>query len=510
MSPGRSSARVIIAALAAGEFLVALDINVLTVALPSIQRTFNAGILGLQWAVIAYMIAGAALAVPFGALGDRLGRRRLYIVGMVIFAVGSAVSACAPHISILIAGRAVQGVGSAAMGTLALAMLVTNAAPGGIPRLVGLWTAVATGAAAIGPIVGGGLVEVAGWRWVFLINVLLLVVLIPIVIKEVPQDSVPAAAGDRVGFLAPALLTVAIMLMAGGATMLERQPWSSPWVWGSVAAGLLAIAIVVIQQRRTDRPFTDWGALRHRPVPATLVVMVVLGMTLAGSLLPISMLAQNVLGLTPIIMGLSSFCASVALMTCSPLAARVLLRLGLGPTIGLGLLITAAGLIGLSQISLASGPLFLSAWFAVLGVGLGLGMTSASSGALSSVPRSSVGAVSGFLNLVGSVAAVLGIALLGAISAIIVSIQWAELGTSVSDWQTLTDEVVSGAIPQIRDLAGAQAAALAGQSYLAGVRGALMIAGVTMAVMAFVVAPMLGLRGRTSAAAETAAAEAAA
>lgn len=496
MNRGRSDGRLIIATLAAGEFLVALDINVLTVALPSIQRSFGAGMLGLQWAVIAYMIAGAALAVPFGALGDRVGRRRLYIVGAGIFAAGSALSAIAPHIGVLIAGRAVQGVGAAAMGTLALAMLVSRAAPDGIPRIVGLWTAVATGAAAIGPLIGGVLVELAGWRWVFLINVMLLAALIPIVTREITPDAAAERATSRVGFLAPAVLTIAIVLLAGGSTLLERLPWTNPWVLGSIGAGAITVIAFVIQQRRSSHPLTDWAALRHRPVPATLVVMVVLGMTLAGSLLPVSMLAQNVLGLTPVVMGVTSFAASLTLMTCSPLAARVLQRLGLGPTIGLGLLITAGGLTGLSSITLDAGPVFLMVWFAVLGVGLGLGMTSASSGALGSVPKESVGAVSGFLNLVGSVAAVLGIALLGALAAIIVALDWSRTGASLADWQSLTDEVISGAIPQIRESVGSQAAALAGQSYLAGVRGALLIAGVAMAVMALVVTPLLGVRGQ--------------
>lgn len=494
MPTGRSSARIVIAALAAGEFLVALDVNVLTVALPSIQRSFDAGMLALQWAVIAYMIAGAALAVPFGALGDRLGRRRLYLLGMVIFAAGSAVSAFAPHIGVLIAGRAIQGVGSAAMGTLALAMLVSQADESRVPRIVGLWTAVATGAAAIGPLVGGALVQFAGWRWVFLINVLLLVVLIPIVIREVPLDDARKKVAGRVSYLAPAMLTIAIMLLAGGATLLERLSWTSLPVLGCLVAGLAVSALFVVQQRRSANRLTDWSALRHRPVPATLVVMVVLGMTLAGSLLPISMLAQNVLGMTPVLLGLASFCASLALMTCSPISARVLERIGLGPTVGLGLLITAGGLLGLAQLGMESGPTFLAAWFSVLGVGLGLGLTAASSGALGSVPRTSVGAVSGFLNLVSSVAAVLGIALLGAIAAALVAAEWSRIAVDVSGWQDLRDEVISGAIPQIQRIAGPQAASLAGQAYLAGVRGSLTIAGFVMALMAFVVVPLLGRR----------------
>src|SRR6056297_2164384 len=146
-------------ALAVGQFLVGLDLSVMSVALPSIQREFNEGMLQLQWAVMAYMVAGAALAVPFGALGDRIGRRRVYLFGTTTFVVGSAVSALAPGMIALILGRALQGIGSGAMGTLALAMLVAMVPHDAIPKLIGLWTAVTSGASALGPLIGGGLVS---------------------------------------------------------------------------------------------------------------------------------------------------------------------------------------------------------------------------------------------------------------------------------------------------------------------------------------------------------------
>ena len=217
----RSASTVAMFALAVGQFLVGLDLSVMGVALPSIQAEFGVGMMALQWAVIAYMVAGAALAVPFGAVGDRIGRRRLYLIGTSIFVIGSAVSALAPGIGVLIVGRALQGIGSGAMGTLALAMLVAMVPRDQIPRLIGLWTAVTAGASALGPLIGGGLVTLVGWRWVFGINVILMALVIPLVIKEVPSDR-PEGAKDaqRVDLVGAALLTVAMILIAGGLSFL--------------------------------------------------------------------------------------------------------------------------------------------------------------------------------------------------------------------------------------------------------------------------------------------------
>jgi MFS family permease len=166
--------RTVIVVFAAAQFLAGLDMSIMNVALPAIQQEFDAGMMAVQWSVMAYMIAGAALALPFGALGDRLGRRHLYLIGTTTFAVGSLVCATAPSMGFLIAGRAIAGAGSVAMGTLALAMLVASVPRDQGARLIGMWAAVTAGASAMGPIVGGVMVTAFGWRSVFAMNVILL------------------------------------------------------------------------------------------------------------------------------------------------------------------------------------------------------------------------------------------------------------------------------------------------------------------------------------------------
>ena len=492
----RSTSTVALFALAVGQFLVGLDLSVMSVALPSIQAEFDVGMMQLQWAMMSYMVAGAALAVPFGALGDNLGRRRLYLFGTAAFVIGSAVSALAPDIGVLIFGRAVQGIGSGAMGTLALAMLVAMVARADIPKLIGLWTAVVSGAAALGPLIGGGLVTAFGWRWVFGINVILMAMVIPLVLKEVPSDSKADRENKQVDMLGAALLTVAMILIAGGMSFLENYQYSDPVVWLPVAIGFLVVGILATQQRRSKNPLTDWAALRVAPIPATLVILVILGMVLSGAMLQLMMLTQNVLGFTPLIAGVVSFGTSLMVVVFSPISPKVMAKIGLGLTTTIGLFLTASGLFGLATITISTTPPEIMAWMALMGAGLGFGMPAVSAGAMSAVPRESLGAISGFIGMIASLSAVLGIAVLGAISAIQVTHEWEATSSQVQNADSLTNQVISGSIPQITKSEGEQTAVLAGQAYLDGVTFALRIAGAGMVLAGAVSFPLLGSRGR--------------
>ena len=490
-------------AFAIGQFLVGLDLSVMSVALPSIQREFGVGMAQLQWAVMAYMVAGAALAVPFGAMGDAVGRRRLYLLGAGMFAVGSAISAASPNVEVLIVGRAVQGIGAGAMGTLALAMLTSSVAHDQIPKLLGVWTAITSGASALGPLIGGGLVTALGWRWVFWINVVLMALVIPLVARRAPKD-VKGTGGGHIDWLGSALLTIALILIAGGLGMLENSTISSPVVWGPVLAGLVVVGILAAQQRRSRAPLTDWSAIRVPPIPATLGLLVVLSMVLSGAMLQQTMLVQNVLGFTPLVAGVVAFGASAMLVVFSPISPLVMKRIGLGPTVGIGLALTSVGLFGLATINDTTRPWQVALWLSIMGIGLGFGMPAASAGAMSSIPRESMGAVSGFMSLISSVSAVLGIAVVGGLSANRTERAWSALSSGIADADSLVGQVVSGAIPELRSKYGDSVAKAAGDAYTAGVTEALLIAGAGVAIAAVLSVFLLGRRGReTTAAAET-------
>ena len=484
-------------ALATGQFLVVLDLSVMSVALPSIQKDFGVGMAQLEWAMMAYMVAGAALAVPAGALGDRTGRRRLYLIGTSIFVVGSAISALSPDMAVLIVGRAIQGVGSGFMGTLALAMLTSAVAHDQIAKLIGLWTAVTSGASAFGPIIGGAMVQFFGWRWMFGINVFLMAAVIPLVLREVPRDTPDKSLNRKVDWLGSSILTMAMILIAGGLSMLERYDYSQPIVYVPVAAGLVVLLLLVMQQRHSVVKLTNWVSIKIAPIPATLTISVLLSMVLAGAMMQQMILVQNVLGFTPMMAGISSFGASLMLVFFSPISPRIMGRIGLGPTTFIGLGVTSIGLFGLHLTAPTTGLAQIMFWFAVMGVGIGVGMPAVSAGAMMAIPREQMGTIAGFMALISSISAVLGIAVMNAIAALKVTSIWLVVGADLPDVESLTDEVISGAIPEILASHGQEAADGAALAYTAGVTTSLMIASVGVAIAAIVSFFLLGSRGKT-------------
>ena len=489
-------------ALATGQFLVGLDLSVMSVALPTIQKEFGVGMAQMEWAMMAYMVAGAALAVPAGALGDRTGRRRLYLIGTAIFVVGSAISALSPDMGVLIVGRAIQGVGSGFMGTLALAMLTSAVAHDQIAKLIGLWTAVTSGASAFGPIIGGAMVQFVGWRWMFGINVLLMAAVIPLVLREVPRDTPDKSLTRKVDWLGSSIVTVAMILIAGGLSMLELYDYYQPIVYVPVAAGLVVVLILAMQQRHSVVKLTNWVSIKIAPIPATLTISVLLSMVLTGAMMQQKILVQNVLGFTPMMAGVSSFGASLMLVVFSPISPKIMGRIGLGPTTCIGLGITAIGLFGLHLTTPNTVLLQIMFWFAVMGVGIGVGMPAVSAGAMMAIPREQMGTIAGFMALISSISAVLGIAVMNAIAALKVTSVWQVVGDDFPDVKPLTDEVISGAIPEILESHGQETATAAALAYTAGVTTSLLIAAVGVAIAAIVALFLLGSRGKTSKSAE--------
>lgn len=491
------AANIALIALATGQFLVGLDLSVMSVALPTIQKEFGVGMTQMEWAMMVYMVAGAALAVPAGALGDRTGRRRLYLIGTSIFVAGSAISALSPDMGVLIVGRAIQGVGSGFMGTLALAMLTSAVAHDQIAKLIGTWVAVTSGASMFGPIIGGAMVQFLGWRWMFGINVVLMAAVIPMVLREVPKDIPAGGEKRRVDWLGSSLLTIAMILVAGGLSMLETSKYYEPIVYIPIAIGLVVLLIMVLQQRHSLVKLTNWASIKVAPIPATLALSVLLSLVMAGAMMQQMLLVQNVLGFTPLMAGISSFGSSLMLVAFSTISARIMGRIGLGPTTCIGLGTVAIGLYGLHLTTTTTGLLQIMFWFGVMGIGIGVAMPAVSAGAMMAIPRDQMGTISGFMALISSISAVLGIAIIGAISAVRVTSVWLVEGAQISGYESLTDEVISGAIPEILQSNGQAAATAASLSYTVGVTTALLIAAVGVAIAAILSLFLLGSRGKT-------------
>jgi MFS family permease len=288
-----------------------------------------------------------------------------------------------------------------------------------------------------------------------------------------------------------------MILVAGGLSMLETSKFNEPIVYVPVAAGFAVLLIMVLQQRHSLIKLTNWASIKVAPIPATLTISVLLSMVLAGAMMQQMLLVQNVLGFTPMMAGISSFGASLMLVVFSPISPKIMGRIGLGPTTCIGLGTVAFGLYGLHLTTTTTGLAQIMLWFAVMGVGIGVGMPAVSAGAMMAIPRDQMGTISGFMALISSISAVLGIAVISAISAVRVTSVWLVDGAQISGYESLTDEVVSGAIPEILKTNGQEAATAASVAYTLGVTTALMIAAVGVAIAAFVALFLLGSRGKT-------------
>jgi hypothetical protein len=288
-----------------------------------------------------------------------------------------------------------------------------------------------------------------------------------------------------------------MILVAGGLSMLETSKYYERIVYLPVAIGLVVLLVMVLQQRHSLVKLTNWASIKVAPIPATLSLSVLLSMVMAGAMMQQMLLVQNVLGFTPMMAGISSFGASLMLVAFSPISPRIMGRIGLGPTTCIGLGTVAIGLYGLHLTTTTTGLLQIMFWFGVMGVGIGVAMPAVSAGAMMAIPRDQMGTISGFMALIGSISAVLGIAVIGAISAVRVTSVWLVEGAQISGYESLTDEVISGAIPEIQRSNGQAAATVASESYTVGVTTALLIAAVGVAIAAILSLFLLGSRGKT-------------
>lgn len=481
-APAAKLSVVTLVVLAIGQFLVGLDMSVATVALPSIGREFGVGLAPLQWTVMAYMIAGAALSVPIGALGDTLGRRKIYLIGLFLFGAGSLVSAMANGTGMLIAGRAIAGAGSAAMGTLALAMLTASVAHDMVTKIVGLWTAVATASSALGPLIGGLLVTAFGWRSVFAINIVPIAGLILFVIFRLRSTQVPR--GGAIDWLGAGLLTSALIMVCAGLSQAESVSWGNPQVWGPIAIGLVIIGVMAVQQKRSKHPMVPWGLLKAAPIPATIVLLIVLGMTLSGSMMQQTLLQQNILGFSPALAGVVGLGASVFFVICSPLSPFIAERIGLRVVSLIGLLLAAVGTLLLSGVKPDSSAWYIAVAFGIMGIGLGLSMPAVSGAAMASTPKDDMGSVSGVIGLAGQVASVLGIAVVGGIAAARTLAAWAHLVPVSDQTDAVNTLVTAGNVGEVGHQVGAAAQAAASAAFVQGVSETFLIATAGLAIAA--------------------------
>ncbi|MER5830921.1 MFS transporter [Streptomyces sp. NPDC002130] len=351
-----------------GSSMAMLDSTVVNVALPRIGRDLDANLSALQWTVNAYMVTLAGLILLGGALGDRFGRRKVFVVGVVWFAVASLLCGIAPNAGVLIAARALQGVGGALLTPGSLALIQASFHPDDRGRAVGLWSGFGGIGAAVGPFVGGWLVDGPGWRWVFLLNVPVALVCVPVALRHVPESGGEQRAHGRfdvlgavLGALALALVTYALIEAGGGGVVVAV----------SAVAGLAAAVAFVIVERRRPEPMMPPDIFASRQFTAVNLVTLCVYAALGGFFFLAALQLQVVVGYSALAAGTALLPTTVLMLLLSARSGELADRIGPRIPLTVGPLLCAAGM--LLMLRVGPGASYLADVLPALLV-LGLGM----------------------------------------------------------------------------------------------------------------------------------------
>jgi DHA2 family methylenomycin A resistance protein-like MFS transporter len=413
MSPFPSVA---VAVTSLGFVVVQLDVNIVNVALARIGAELGVGMAALQWIVDAYALAFAALLLSGGALGDRYGARRCFAAGFALFTLASLACGLAPGIAALVAARAVQGVGAALLVPSSLALL-SHACGGGDARrarAIGLWTAAGGLALAAGPILGGGLVDLLGWRSIFLVNLPVGIAGIGLTLGLL-GETVPGAALPPLDLPGQALAIVALLGATGGAIEAGARGWTDPLVVGALVLAAVAGAAFIVAERRTARPLLPLALFRAAAFATATAIGFLVNLTVYGLFFVLSLYLQQVLGYAPLRAGLA-FVPITAIVTIANVGGgRLAGRLGPRLPMAGGLAIGAAGFALLAlTVTPAAAYARLLPGMLLIPVGIGIAVPAMTATILSAVERGKSGMASGVLNTVRQVGGAIGIALFGA------------------------------------------------------------------------------------------------
>jgi MFS transporter, DHA2 family, methylenomycin A resistance protein len=414
--PGRSTLAksLTLVGMSLGYAIVQLDVTIVNTALTSIGHSLGGGVSELQWVVTAYTIAFAALILTAGALGDRIGAKKIFMAGFAIFTAASLVCALAPSAALLIVARAVQGAGAAILVPNSLALL-NHAYPDEKQRgrAVGIWAAGASLALAAGPLAGGGLIALIGWRSIFLVNLPIGLAGLWLTARYAKETAPsPHHELDLAGQLATigALGCLAAAIIEGGAS-----GWSNPWVLAGFAAAATFAALFLLQERRARQPMLP-PSLFKRPLFCLMsLVGVLVNVPFYGLIFVLSLYFQEVNGFSPLATGFAFLPMMATVLPANLFAAQAVQRFGAPVVIAAGALIAAAGSIALVGIDPHTSYWALCAQLLAMGFGLGLLVPPLTSTLLGSVEKKRSGVAAGVLNSARQTGSVLGVALFGSL-----------------------------------------------------------------------------------------------
>lgn len=394
-------------------FMATLDNLVMTSALPVIRADLDASIGQLQWFLNAYTLAFATLMLSAAGLGDRWGRRRVFIVGITVFALASIASALSNTAGMLIAARAVQGVGAAAIMPLSLTLLAAAVPVAKRALAIGVWGGVSGLGVALGPVIGGAVVDGVSWQAIFWINVPVAVVAVPLAMYALGESR-----GRRQGLDLPgvALAGAGVFLGVWAIVHGNDDGWTSASVLGTLAVAALALCAFVIRETRTDSPVMPMRMFRSRSFSVANVIGLMFSLGMFGSVFLLSQYLQIVMGYTPLQAGLRTLPWTAAPMIVAPIAGILAPRLGLRSLLVTGLTLQASSLVWMAFVFEAgtSYPAMVPA-LAMAGVGMGLTFAPSATAVLADMPEEDHATASSVNSTIREVGIALGVAILTAV-----------------------------------------------------------------------------------------------
>jgi EmrB/QacA subfamily drug resistance transporter len=395
--------------------IVGLDTTIVNVALPAIHRSLHASLSGLQWTIDAYTLVLASLLMLAGSTGDRVGRRVTFQTGLGVFSLGSLLCAVAPSLGFLVAARVVQAVGGAMLNPVALS-IVRNVFedPRERARAIGVWGAVFGLSLALGPIVGGALVDAVSWRAVFLVNLPVGLLAVVLTAMYVPESRAPRPR--RIDPVGQVLVIVGLATLTYAIIEGRRQGWTSPEIVGLFAVAVLSFVALVAYELHRREPLLEVRFFRSVPFSGASAIAVSVFAGIGGFLFLNTLYLQDVRGLSPFHAGLYVLPMAAGTLIFAPVSGRLVARVGARPSLVLGGFAVLAGALMLTDLSPTTSTGFLLVSYAIFGLGSGLVNPPITNTAMSGMPPAQAGVAAAVASTSRQVGMTLGVAVVGAVA----------------------------------------------------------------------------------------------
>ncbi|MFI6908066.1 MFS transporter [Nonomuraea sp. NPDC050394] len=414
--PGLSSRRrmLVLAICCTSLFIVGLDNTIVNIALPSIRRDLHASLSGLQWIIDAYTVVLASLLMLAGSTGDRIGRRRTFQMGLVLFTLGSLMCSLAPSLGWLIAARALQAVGGSMLNPVAMSIITnTFTEPRERARAIGVWGGVIGVSMALGPLVGGSLVGTVGWRAIFWINIPVGLAVFVLCARFVPESRAPRPR--RVDPVGQVLVIVSLAVLTFTLIEAPALGWGSPWTVGGFAVAGLALVLLVPYELRRAEPLIELRFFRSAPFTGATVTAVCGFAAFGGFLFVNTLYLQDVLGLSALHAGLYTLPMAGLTLVCSPLSGRIVANAGPRvPLLLAGTTMAASGLI-MTGLTAETPTWRLMAAYVLFGLGFGMLNAPITNTAVSGMPRTQAGVAAAVASTSRQIGQSLGVAIIGSL-----------------------------------------------------------------------------------------------